>query len=100
MYLWTLLTHKPGDSPYVAGVTDDLAKARLATEPGLKSRKAFVCYIEQVRYAMNATDMSASYASVGRYWVGQLGARGRVRWTEHGGTAPGQHCPGQHCPGR
>lgn len=95
MYLWTLLTHKPGDPLYVWGVTDDLAKARLAAEPGLTSRKAFICYIEQVRYAMNTTDMSAAYASAGRYWVGELGARGRVRWTEHGGAAPGQHRPGR-----
>lgn len=88
MYSWTLLTRKTGDSPYMLGVTDDLAQARRVAEPHLMSGKAFLCQIEQVRYAMTVADMSSCYARTGRYWVGRLAAGGRVTWSEHfGGPA-------------
>lgn len=99
MYSWTLLTRKPGDSPYMVGITDDLARARRAAEPHLVSGKAFLCHIEQVRYAMTAFDMSSCYARTGRYWVGRLTSRGRVTWSEHYGGPPGAPGAGRGGPG-
>jgi hypothetical protein len=86
MYLWTLLTGEPGDSPYMLGITDDLTHARRVAEPYLVSGKARVCYIDQARFAMMVADMTSSYALVGRYWSGGLSGGGRVMWAEHWGT--------------
>jgi hypothetical protein len=86
MYLWTLLTGEPGDSPYMLGITDDLTHARRVAEPYLESGKARLCYIEQTRFAMTVADMDSCYAPVGRYWSGKLNRGGRVRWSEHWGA--------------
>ncbi|MBO0822013.1 MAG: hypothetical protein J2P26_14340 [Nocardiopsaceae bacterium] len=87
MYLWKLLTGKPGDSPYMLGITDNLTHARRVAEPYLESGQARVCYIDQARFAMTTSpDMSSSYACTGRYWSGERNRRGRVTWSEHWGT--------------
>ena len=86
MYSWTLLTHRPGDVPYMLGITDDLAHVRSVVEPYLRSGQAFLCYIEQVRFAMTAADMNSCYAYTGQYWIGRLAEDEQVVWTEHCGA--------------
>jgi hypothetical protein len=92
MYSWTLLPRDLRDTPYMIGITDDLARALSATEPHLRSGAALVCHIAQVRYEMDATDMSSCYVCTGQHWVGRLTDDGQVTWSEHlGGTgAPGE----------
>ena len=98
MYSWALLTREPGDVPYMLGITDDLEHARRVAEPHLIAGKAFLCHIEQVRFAMTAADMKSCYMSTGQFWVGRLAASGRVAWSEHFG-GPGMS-PGEHQVGR
>jgi hypothetical protein len=95
LFSWTLLTRKPGDVPYMMGITDDMDRARRVAEPHLVSGMAFLCHIERVRYAMTAADMRSCYMSTGQYWVGRLAEGGRVAWSEHfggPGVSPGEHC--------
>lgn len=90
MYCWTLLTRDITATPYLMGVTDDLAKAQRLTEPHLESKRAFLCYIETVRAAISVNSLDACYVRTGRDLLGRLTNSGRVRWTEREGWAWGR----------
>jgi len=82
MYCWTLLTRDIGATPYLMGVTDDLAKAQRLGEPHLLSGKAFLCHITAVRAAMNVHGLDTCYIRTGREWLGRCTFSGRVKWAE------------------
>jgi hypothetical protein len=82
VYCWTLLTRNIAETPYLLGVTDDLAKAQRLGEPHLLSGRAFLCLIEAVRPAMMVHSLDACYVRTGREWVGRRTVSGRVRWQE------------------
>ena len=67
-------------TPYLLGVTDDLAKAQRLTEPHLISGEAFLCLIETVRAAFTVHGMDSCYVRPGPDWLGRLTASGQVRW--------------------
>ena len=69
-------------TPYLLGVTDDLAKAQRLTEPHLISGQAFVCLIETVRAAFTVHGMDSCYVRPGPDWLGRLTTSGQVRWHE------------------
>lgn len=87
MYCWTLLSRDITATPYMMGVTDDLAKAQRLTEPYLVEQRAFVCYIETVRAAITINGLDSCYVRTGRDWLGRLTVSGRVRWDEREGWA-------------
>jgi len=80
MYSWTLLTRDVHSTPYLLGVTDDLAKAQWLTEPHLISGEAFICLIETVRAAFTVNGMDSCYVRPGPDWLGRLTTSGQVRW--------------------
>jgi hypothetical protein len=82
MYCWTLLSRDISATPYLMGVTDDLAKARKLCEPHLESRRAFLGYIQAVRPAMTAHGLDSCYVPVGPAWLGRLMASDAVGWRE------------------
>jgi hypothetical protein len=82
MYCWTLLTRNFGETPYLMGVTDDLAKAKRLGEPHLVSGKAFLCHIAAVRPGMTVHSLDACYIRIGREWLGRCTIHGRVKWSE------------------
>ena len=67
-------------TPYLLGVTDDLAKAQRLTEPHLISGEAVLCLIETVRAAFTVHGMDSCYVRPGPDWLGRLTASGQVRW--------------------
>ncbi len=87
MYSWTLLARDVSATPYLMGVTDDLAKAQRLCEPHLESRRAFLGYVEAVQPAITVHSLDASYVRTGRAWLGRLESRGRVGWREQAGRA-------------
>jgi hypothetical protein len=80
MYCWTLLTRDINATPYLLGVTDELAKAQRLTEPHLISGPAFLCLIETVRAAVTVHGLDSCYVRPGPDWLGRLTTNGRVRW--------------------
>jgi len=85
MYCWTLLSRDISATPFLMGVTDDLAKAQKLCEPHLESRRAFLGYIQAVRPAMTTQGLDSCYVPVGPAWLGRLGrlrGRRRVGWRE------------------
>jgi hypothetical protein len=82
MYCWTLLSRNISATPYLMGVTDDLAKARKLCEPHLVSRRAFLGYIQAVRPAVTARGLDSCYVPVGPAWLGRLRDRNGVGWRE------------------
>ncbi len=82
MYCWTLLTRNIGETPYLMGVTDDLAKAQRIGELHLLSGKAFLCHIAAVRTAITVHGLSTCYVRTGRVWLGRCAHSRRVRWDE------------------
>lgn len=81
MFCWTLLTGNTADTPFLIGVTDDLASAQRITEPHLLSGRAFLSYIEAVRPAMTADTLDSCYVRTGLTWLGRLTTSRRVRWS-------------------
>jgi hypothetical protein len=86
MYSWTLLARDVSATPYLMGVTDDLAEAQRLCEPHLESRQAFLGYVEAVRPAMTVHSLDTCYVRTGDAWLGRLGSRGRVGWRERAGV--------------
>jgi hypothetical protein len=90
MYCWTLLSRDICATPYLMGVTDDLATAQKLCEPHLESRRAFLGYIEAVRPAMTVHGLDSCYVPTGPSWLGRLldstgvGWRERELWTGTG----------------
>jgi len=82
MYCWTLLSRDISATPYLMGVTDDLAKARKLCDPHLASRRAFLGYIQAVRPAMTAHGLNGCYVPVGPAWLGRLSESHEVGWRE------------------
>lgn len=82
MYCWTMLTRDVHATPYLLGVTDDLAEARRLAETHLISGQAFLCLIETVRAAFTVHGMDSCYVRPGPDWLGRLTASGLVRWDE------------------
>ncbi len=85
MYCWTLLSRNISDTPYLMGVTGDLARAQRITEPYLLSGEAFLSYIEAVRAAMTVHGLDTCYVRTGRVWIGRRTRSCRVRWEEREG---------------
>lgn len=82
MYCWTLLSRDTSETPFLVGVTDDLAKAQRLSEPHLRSGRAFLSYIEAVRAAVTVQSLDNCYVRTGRAWIGRRAAKGRVSWCE------------------
>jgi hypothetical protein len=80
MYCWTLLSRDISATPFLMGVTDDLAKARELCEPYLESRRAFLGFIQAVRPAMTAHGLDTCYVPTGAAWLGRLRHSRRVGW--------------------
>jgi hypothetical protein len=89
MYSWTLLSADVNTTPYLLGVTDDLAKAKRLTEPHLISGQALLCLIETVRAAFTVHGMDSCYVRPGPDWLGRLTATGQVGWNEEAMAALG-----------
>jgi hypothetical protein len=89
MYCWTLLSRDISATPYLMGVTDDLAKAQKLCEPHLESRRAFLGYIQAVRPAMTAHGLDSCYVPIGPAWLGRLGDSHGVGWRKHEISADG-----------
>jgi hypothetical protein len=85
MYCWTLLSRDISETPYLMGVTDDLARAQRLSEPHLISGRAFLALIEAVRTAMTVYSLDTCYVRTGRFWLGRGTAHGGVRWDERDG---------------
>jgi hypothetical protein len=81
MFCWTLLTGNTADTPYLMGVTDDLAVAQRMSEPHLLSGRAFLSYIEAVRPAMRADGLDSCYVRTGLTWLGRLTTGNQVAWS-------------------
>jgi hypothetical protein len=91
MFCWTLLTGDTADTPFLIGVTDDLADAQRMTEPHLLSGRAFLSYIEAVRPAMAVDSLDSCYVRTGLTWLGRLTTSNRVKWSRrdaHGWNLP------------
>lgn len=82
MYCWTLLTRDISATPFLMGVTDDLAKAQRLSEPHILSGRAFLGLIELVRPAMSVHSLDTCYVRTGLTWLGRLTNSGRVGWFE------------------
>ena len=82
MYCWTLLSRNISETPFLLGVTDDLARAQRLAEPHLISGRAFLSYIEAVRSAMSVHSLDTCYVRTGRVWIGRRTISGRVSWQE------------------
>jgi hypothetical protein len=82
MFCWTLLTGNTADTPFLIGVTDDLADAQRMTEPHLLSGRAFLSYIEAVRPAMTVDNLDSCYVRTGLTWLGRLTTSKRVKWAQ------------------
>jgi hypothetical protein len=80
MFCWTLLTGNTADTPYLLGVTDDLAGAQRMSEPHLLTGRAFLSYIEAVRPAMTVDGLDSCYVRTGLTWLGRLTTDNRVTW--------------------
>jgi hypothetical protein len=85
MYCWTLLSRDISETPYLMGVTDDLARAQRLCEPDLISGRAFLSYIEAVRTAMTVYSLDTCYVRTGRVWTGRCTIHETVRWDERDG---------------
>jgi hypothetical protein len=96
MYCWTLLSRDISATPYLMGVTDDLAKARKLCEPHLESRRAFLGYIQAVRPAMTAHGLDSRYVPVGPAWLGRLRDSDEVGWREQQLRADDGECDNPH----
>jgi hypothetical protein len=93
VYCWTLLTRDIAETPFLLGVTDELARAQRLTEPHLISGRAVLSYIEAVRPAMTVHSLDTCYVRTGRVWVGRRTARGRVSWQERDARIGGEPVP-------
>lgn len=82
MYRWTLLSRDVSATPYLMGITDDLAQAQQACEPHLRSRRAFLGFIQAVRPAMTAHGLDTGYVPTGAAWLGRLRRCRVVGWRE------------------
>ena len=80
MYCWTLLSRDISATPFLMGVTDDLARAQKLCEPHLESRRAFLGFIQAVRPAMSAPGLDTCYVPTGAAWLGRLRHNRRVGW--------------------
>lgn len=82
MYCWTLLSPEISATPRLMGVTDDLAKAQKLCEPHLRSRRAFLGFIQAVQPAMTAHGLDMCYVPTGAAWLGRIRRSRRVGWLE------------------
>jgi len=87
MYCWTLLSRDISETPFLIGVTDDLAGAQRLSEPHLISGRAFLSYIEAVRAGITVHSLDNCYLRTGRVWIGRLTVKGRVSWHEREGRS-------------
>ena len=82
MYSWTLLSRDISGTPFLMGITDDLAEAKRLAEPYLISGKAFLCHIEEVQPAISVHGMDSCHEPTGRSWYGRRNNSDGVTWRE------------------
>ena len=82
MYSWTLLSRDISGTPFLMGITDDLAEAKRLAEPYLISGKAFLCQIEEVQPAISVHGMDSCHEPTGRSWYGRRNNSDGVTWRE------------------